>query len=352
MGTFIKGIGIISPQQTHDGSVLTNGFAPLAGNRLTCSEPDYGQFIDAKQIRRMSRIIKMGVVSSLLALRESKIEKPDSVIVGTAFGCLEDTNSFLSKMVQYKEEMLSPTAFIHSTHNTIAAQVALWFQCRGYNSTYVHKNISFESALLDSMMLLEEGTVKNVLTGGVDEIIDASFTMMNRMGFYKKEEIAADQTLYEIKSKGSFAGEGAAFFSLVNSIDPTCIAEIKSVKTFSFSTMAEVVEGAQALLSENKITTPDLVLAGFNGDIEDDKLTTSFLQGINCLENSSGFKHWCGEYGTSSAFALWLAACILKEKSVPESFSENIKIKSEINNILIYNHQGSKHHSLIVVTAC
>ena len=142
MSIFINGIGNVSPQKSHDGSVLIDGFLSLHNVRNACAEPEYANFIDPKQIRRMSRVIKMGVVSSILAMRDCEIEKPEAIIVGTTFGCLEDTYSFLSKLVLHKEDMLSPTAFIHSTHNTIAAQIALLFQCRGYNSTYVHKRIS------------------------------------------------------------------------------------------------------------------------------------------------------------------------------------------------------------------
>jgi len=157
MGIFIKGVGNVSPQKTIDKHIFeSEDLLPISSNRLKCIEPDYTQFVDSKQLRRMSRVIRMGVAASFTALKEAKIEKPDAVIVGTALGCLEDTASFLSKLVQNNEEMLSPTAFIYSTHNTIAAQIAYLLNCKGYNSTYVHKNISFESALIDAILLLHE----------------------------------------------------------------------------------------------------------------------------------------------------------------------------------------------------
>ena len=50
---------------------------------------------------------------------------PDAIITGTGLGCLEDTEKFLTAMVTNKEEFLTPTSFIQSTHNTVSAQIAL-----------------------------------------------------------------------------------------------------------------------------------------------------------------------------------------------------------------------------------
>ncbi len=46
---------------------------------------------------------------------------PGAIITGTALGCLEDTVTFLTRMIELNEELLPPTAFIQSTHNTVAA---------------------------------------------------------------------------------------------------------------------------------------------------------------------------------------------------------------------------------------
>jgi 3-oxoacyl-(acyl-carrier-protein) synthase len=110
---YIKATGNISPQKTFGHQPLAEPVA-YTGNRLACIEPDYKEFIDPKQIRRMSRIIRMGVAAAMECLQEAGVKVPDAIVTGTAYGCLEDTNSFLSKMVEFNEELLTPTAFIHS----------------------------------------------------------------------------------------------------------------------------------------------------------------------------------------------------------------------------------------------
>ncbi len=94
------------------------------GNRLNAIEPDYSEYIDHKSIRRMSRVIRMSVASALQCLSKAKIINPDAIITGTAYGCLEDTGSFLTNMVIMDEDPLSPISFVQSTHNTIGAQIA------------------------------------------------------------------------------------------------------------------------------------------------------------------------------------------------------------------------------------
>lgn len=352
MDVFIKGMGNISPQRTFDGNTIENAFTSFEANRLKCIEPDYSHFVDAKQIRRMSRVIKMGVASSMLAMKDAGLQKPEAVIVGTALGCLEDTSTFLSKMVEYKEDMLSPTAFIHSTHNTIASQIALLFECRGYNSTYVHRNISFESALIDAIMLLQEGSITNALVGGIDELTNTSFKILERLGHVKQSEGLNTANLYQSTSKGSIAGEGSAFFSLVNKPDNTCYAKIKAIKTISFTSSDQVCEKALAMLKENGIKEPNVLISAYNGDLEDDNATSEVVNSLGMQNKVLKYKHLCGEYATSAAFAMWLAAVIIKNKRLPQEFITAPNSEQKIENILIYNHYKKIHHSLILLSSC
>jgi 3-oxoacyl-[acyl-carrier-protein] synthase II len=185
MAFFIKGMGNISPQRTWNVTSLPDEIITTESNRFAAVEPDYTAFIDPKSIRRMSRIIKLGVSSATIALRDAKIEVPDTIITGTGYGCLEDTGVFLSKMIENNEVALNPTPFIQSTHNTIGSQIALLLQCQGYNQTYAHGAFSFESALMDALIQSEEDDSKNILIGGVDEITDVSHAIQSRFGMFQ-----------------------------------------------------------------------------------------------------------------------------------------------------------------------
>lgn len=118
-------------------------------------EAQYGDFLSPLVARRMGKLLKRAAATSLSALREASVDAPDAIVFGTGLGCVENSRKFLEAMISQGEECLPPTYFINSTHNTIASQVAGLLKCHSYNNTYAHLGVSFESALLDSLMQIE-----------------------------------------------------------------------------------------------------------------------------------------------------------------------------------------------------
>lgn len=350
---YIRATGNISPQKTFGHQPLAEAVA-YTGNRLACIEPDYKDFIDPKQIRRMSRIIRMGVAAAMECLQEAGIKKPDAIITGTAYGCLEDTNVFLSRMVEFNEELLTPTAFIQSTHNTIGAQIGLLLQCNNYNNAFVHRGFSFESALLDGMLLLKEGEASNVLVGAIDEITNTSHTILNRLGLYKQAAIC-NLDIYKILSKGTIAGEGAAFFVLANQSSTTDYAKLDALHTFyKPGGLADIEKEISSFLERHSVSINDidLIISGRNGDVNGDKVYDQLESSVFSNKDSINYKYLCGEYPTAAAFAMWLGATIIKAGELPEAISADHLSDKKINRILIYNHYLGIHHSLTLLSAC
>jgi 3-oxoacyl-[acyl-carrier-protein] synthase II len=354
MHIYIQGTGCISPQETAVGESFLPVMRIYEGTRLSTVDPDYKQWIDLKQIRRMSRVVKMGVGAAKLSLQEAGVEVPDAIITGTAYGCLDDTGVFLTKLVNQQEEMLTPTSFIQSTHNTVGGQIALLLGCNAYNNTFVHKGFSFESALLDAIMLLRENTVQHILVGGLDEITQYSHQILSRFGIYRTGSVV-NTTLLQVPAKGTIAGEGAAFFTLGTSKGPHTAAEITGLSTLYRPASAAAVSGeiTSFLTAQGcSVSDIDLVITGRNGDIVTDHafagLENSLFAGIPV----AAFKHLCGEYPTASAFALWLGNKILQTQEVPATALFSGNAPERINRILICNQHNDTHHSLILLTAC
>lgn len=170
---------------------------------------------DALLRRRMNRAVRTGVATAMecLAASPEGPEAVDAVITATGLGCLADSEKFLRTLLADGERLLNPTPFIQSTFNTVGAQVALLCRNRSYNMTYVHRNRSFECALIDSMMLLDEGAAHNVLVGAFDEITPSQSLLMERMGLYRRVA----------------AGEGADFF-VVSDRPAGALARIECVE--------------------------------------------------------------------------------------------------------------------------
>jgi 3-oxoacyl-(acyl-carrier-protein) synthase len=296
----------------------------------------------------------MGVAAAMECLQEAGVKVPDAIVTGTAYGCLEDTNSFLSKMVEFNEELLTPTSFIQSTHNTIGAQIGLMLKCNNYNNAFVHRGFSFESALLDGMMLLKENDAANVLVGAIDEITNSSHTILNRMGLYKQGPVS-NLDIYNENAKGTIAGEGAAFFLLANEPSSTDYAKLDGLYTFyKPDGIAEIEHQIVSFLEKHSVSLPDidLIITGKNGDAGEDKIYEQLAQTVFNTKDTINYKHLCGEYPTSAAFAMWLAAATIKSGEVPAALNYTGSAEKKISRILIYNHYQGKHHSLSLLSAC
>ena len=350
---YIRSSACLSPQKTFGDVNFLEQIIEYKKTRLKAIEPDYTMFIDPKLIRRMSHLIKMGVAAAKECLEKGNTQMPGAIITGTAYGCLEDTVSFLTRMIELNEELLPPTAFIQSTHNTVSAQIALMLACHNYNNTFVHRGISFESALLDAVMLLQENETDNILVGGVEELTDTSYTILGRLGLFKREPIS-NFSLFEKSSKGTIGGEGAVFFLLTGRPSTDNLAELIGVHTFyKPGNISETKQKILSFLTMHKLRIEDidLVITGKNGDITNDTIYDKLIFSVFNNTALAKYKHLCGEYPTSSSFALWLASNIIVNSELPEIVMETVAKPARLKKILIYNHTLNKYHSLMLVSA-
>lgn len=337
MELYIYSAGIVSGA----GSNTTDDFlkdAPIYNTgKLLAAEPDYTGYIPPMQLRRMSKAVRMGIAASKVAMQHAGIEKPDAISIGTAMGCLQDTEVFLNKMTEQDEQMLTPTAFIQSTHNTVGGQIALLAGCYGHNLTYVHRGHSFEHALINAQLYLNQHPGEKILAGGIDELTDNSLSVMQQCGMYTKGDTTAEDILAS-KNNGALAGEGAGFFIAGSDPDPNALV-VKDIALFHTHEEAEAIEKVTTFLNHNNLSAADidLVAEGINGDSD----TASFYNKLNSsvFANNSiaAFKHLSGEYGTASSFALGLLLQMVQNKNIPSFVMLNER-PEKLKNFVLINH--------------
>lgn len=307
---YINAAAAISPNGVKDNSGV-----------LYAIEPDYKDIItNANLRRRMSHIVKMGVACGLLCLQKNNNILVDAIITATGLGCLADTEKFLNSIIENDERLLNPTAFTQSTFNVIGAQIALLTSNHAYNNTYVHRGLSFESALLDAMMRINEGD-QNVLVGAIDEATPTLHSIMQKMGLLSNVTI----------------GEGAQFFVLSNKGSSN--VELKGIKTFTGKqNFEEIAQRIKSFLSESdtNATAIDCLITGDTGNMAQDKIYLD-VQSLFQTAIKKRFKATCGEYPTASSYAFYLATDYLRN---------NTKNKQ---NVLIYNCYNRINHSLILL---
>jgi|688.fasta_scaffold17319_9 3-oxoacyl-[acyl-carrier-protein] synthase II len=166
---YIHSVSSVSHQDSFGNKNLAAVLKPLDSDSKIYA-PEYSEFIPANSIRRFSPILKMSLAAAKQSIINSEKEI-SGIAVGTSLGCLFDTEKFLIAFLKSKSDVISPTAFIQSTHNTIAGQISLEFKNHGYNITHTQNSLSFEVALLDAILFCKE-TSGNILVGAADETID------------------------------------------------------------------------------------------------------------------------------------------------------------------------------------
>ncbi len=156
----------------------------LAKVEITSEEDlaDIRNFVKPMEARRMGKLMKSSLLSSLKALKQAGIEVPDAIVTGTSFGCLENSEDLLKQLETEGESMLKPTCFMQSTHNTMSSNIAIKTQCHGYNVTYTQGEQSLDWAVRDAEWLLRSGACKRVLVGCHDETTPMFSALMKQKG--------------------------------------------------------------------------------------------------------------------------------------------------------------------------
>lgn len=166
---------------------------------------------DSTSRRRMSRLIKMGVCAGMESLEKAGLERPDAIVCATGYGFLADSEKFLRAMIETGGEQMPPTPFMQSTFNTIGSHLAIMTQCHGYNMTYAHRADSFPSAMVDALMLIEEGSAEDVLVVAADELTPTLDYVLTRMGE---------------RRRGVGLSEGATAFVVSSRESPSALATV------------------------------------------------------------------------------------------------------------------------------
>lgn len=348
---YISAATALSPQHSFDSDTLLPNIASSDNGKLYVIDTDYSKYINPVAIRRMSRMLKIGISTGMKCVQLSGVEKLNGIITGTGRGSMRDMEVFLNDMLRLKEEALNPTYFIQSTYNSVNGWLAMQTKCTGYNQTYVHRGHSLEMALLDAQMLLNETDENQTyLVGCLDEMTEEYFVVKDKIGYWKKDIPNSLEVLKHNTTPGSIGGEGSAFFTITNNKDKA-ICSIDYMDMLHEPTTDSIQSAINNALTKNGLSIKDidLILCGISGDSRFQSLYEPVLHDTTAHTTIAAFKHLCGEYDTSTGFAMWLATEIFKKQEVPEVLIQKRGINPSIKNILIVNHYILNSASVVLL---
>lgn len=302
MMKFIKKITSISHQDSFGkGNLWGYELLPLEKDAQLIS-PNYKEYIPAIALRRLSTVLRMSLTCALYCQSSVK-EEFEAITVGTALGCLKDTEKFLTSIHTVTGDTLPPTAFIQSTHNTIGGQISLALKNHAYNMTHTQNSISFEMALIDALVCNDEGC-RNVLTGAADEAID----------FLKLLQPDVIKTNLQLTS-------GATFLAIGDSGNER---RVKILDCKTFTDYKQVSEKIDTFLQAQQIES-DSIDCAF---VTHQQLAGKFRKALL-------YPLYSGLYYTSSAFALHMAHDWLLKNNKKYALVVNEQVKGTLGLILL-----------------
>ncbi len=99
MDCYINGAGIISPQKTYDNGEFLPELTEYDNNVLTCVLPNFKGYLNPFQMRRLSRMLRMGLSAATICLRDAGVKTPDAIITATGYGFQENMGKFLTEIL-------------------------------------------------------------------------------------------------------------------------------------------------------------------------------------------------------------------------------------------------------------
>ena len=308
-------------------------------------DPSFKEYVSPIEARRMGRILKRALATSKEALKTAGCDTVDAIMTGTGFGCIENTEFFLDALSNEGEQLLKPTYFMQSTHNTISSLVAIQTKNYNYNATYAHKGISFESALHDAWMQFRLGKIGSALVGCHDEMTETFHSIMKKGGVMGQDDERCGEVAVSVVLSRHCEERSNP------ETKPLC--RLTGLKMLHQPSMNDLMDAVTTMLqsAERSLADVDYILTGISGNQENDKAYLAETKTLFGDKPLLKYKHLFGENFTASGLGFYVAAQCLKAGRVPSHLFVNANEVSDKQPvcILLFNRSDGKDFTLTLL---
>ncbi len=135
------------------------------------------EYENPRNLRRMAHFCRLGLLTArrCLAAAEQATPAPEGgrtdlgLVIATGYGPVRATFDYTDSILEFGEQLASPTAFSTSVHNIAASSISLHLGLAGPAHTVSQGESSLIAALDVASGWLASGRVRNVLLGALDE---------------------------------------------------------------------------------------------------------------------------------------------------------------------------------------
>jgi 3-oxoacyl-(acyl-carrier-protein) synthase len=195
----ITGIGVIAPDAVGVAafrSLLASGASAIRDiDRFDTSDLSAHRaalvrdfkprdFIAPMKMRRMNALSRLGVAAAKLAIEDSgaTLSADTGVAIGTAFGPVQTSVDYLEEYLEKGASLAPPQLFAESVANAPGSHIAIEHGLRGFNVTITQRESSAMAAAMYAASQIVKGTVSAALIGGVDDVNEVLFSVLDRIG--------------------------------------------------------------------------------------------------------------------------------------------------------------------------
>jgi 3-oxoacyl-[acyl-carrier-protein] synthase II len=228
----VTGIGIVSPigvgKEEFWRSCVEgrSGIRPIQGFEVghlrsklgyQVEDHDYNHYIKSTNLRRMDRISRMVTASVGLAIHDAGLqmeeEDPERVgiMIGTGLGSSKTVDLFFRDLVRKGPHEVAPLLFQTSVPNAICSHASIEFGIKGINTTFSHKEVSAESAIVHAFKALRRGKAGVIFAGGGDEISEPLYNVYATLGTLSPQRSPYPEGMrpFDRTRNGIVLGEGS-----------------------------------------------------------------------------------------------------------------------------------------------
>jgi 3-oxoacyl-(acyl-carrier-protein) synthase len=239
--------------------------------------------------------------------------------MGTAFGPVQTSFEYMQEYVQKGAALASPQLFAESVANAPGSHIAIEWGLQGFNVTFTQRESSALAAAMYACAQLAKGSVQMALIGGVEEVNEMLFSVLDRIGALARGVARP----FDAARDGISIGEGGAVLVAGGGsrapygwLSGFGIARDTTASISDWGTGAgAVVSAMRAAIDDAGIDAGDIdaIYASANGSLRGDALEQraieAFLPGKPVVTTKGIF----GEYAAGGALQI-VAALLGVEK--------------------------------------
>lgn len=279
-------------------------------------------YIAPMKLRRMNTLSRYAVAAAKLAIEAAGGPLPaeTGVALGTSFGPVQTSVDYMQEYVEKGAALAPPQLFAESVANAPGSHIAIEYGFRGFNVTMTQRESSALAAAMYAAAQLVKGSARAALTGGVEEVNEMIFSVLDRIGALASGEDQEARPFDRCRN-GMVIGEGAVAMAL----EPSGVAKYGHLSGFgmardvtaTISDWGESHRAAEAAMraaiEDAGLTLDDIdaIYASANSTRKADRLEYRAIQSLFAERTPPvvATKGYFGEYAAGGA--LQLAAALL-----------------------------------------